>query len=166
MEYKSFLIKYGEIGVKGKNRNTFEEALVKQLRHALERVGGSFTVSRERGRIYVDVEDENYSQYDYEDTIEAMKTVFGIVAICPMIRIEDRDYENLKKQAVAYINEAYSDKNFTFKVDTRRADKTYPGTSEVINAEIGEVVLNAFPEIKVDVHKPDVMLKIEIRNKI
>ncbi len=162
MKYKSFLIKYGEIGVKGKNRYMFEDALMKQIRIALKDVDGKFFVSKELGRIYVDTDGD----YDYEDAIDRLGRVFGIVGICPMVRIESKDYENLKKRVVEYVDEVYPDKNFTFKVDTRRADKSFPGTSESINAELGEVILNAFPEIKVNVRKPDVLIKVEIRTYI
>ncbi len=162
MKYKSFLIKYGEIGVKGKNRYMFEDALMKQIRIALKDVDGKFFVSKELGRIYVDTDGD----YDYEDTLDRLGKVFGIVGICPMVRIESKDYENLKKRVVEYVDEVYPDKNFTFKVDTRRADKSFPGTSESINAELGEVILNAFPEIKVNVRKPDVLIKVEIRTYI
>ena len=162
MKYKSFLIKYGEIGVKGKNRYIFEDALMKQIRIALKDVDGKFFVSKELGRIYVDTDGD----YDYEDTLDRLGKVFGIVGICPMVRIESKDYENLKKRVVEYVDEVYTDKNFTFKVDTRRADKSFPGTSESINAELGEVILNAFPEIKVNVRKPDVLIKVEIRTYI
>ncbi|RKW55547.1 MAG: tRNA 4-thiouridine(8) synthase ThiI [Lachnospiraceae bacterium] len=162
MKYKSFLIKYGEIGVKGKNRYMFEDALMKQIRIALKDVDGKFFVSKELGRIYVDTDGD----YDYEDTIDRLGKVFGIVGICPMVRIESKDYENLKKRVVEYVDEVYPDKNFTFKMDTRRADKSFPGTSESINAELGEVILNAFPEIKVNVRKPDVLIKVEIRTYI
>jgi len=162
MKYKSFLIKYGEIGVKGKNRYIFEDALMKQIRIALKDVDGKFFVSKELGRIYVDTDGD----YDYEDTLDRLGKVFGIVGICPMVRIESKDYENLKKRVVEYVDEVYPDKNFTFKMDTRRADKSFPGTSESINAELGEVILNAFPEIKVNVRKPDVLIKVEIRTYI
>ena len=162
MKYKSFLIKYGEIGVKGKNRYMFEDALMKQIRIALKDVDGKFFVSKELGRIYVDTDGD----YDYEDTIDRLGRVFGIVGICPMVRIESKDYENLKKRVVEYVDEVYPDKNFTFKVDTRRADKSFPGSSESINAELGEVILNAFPEIKVNVRKPDVLIRVEIRTYI
>ena len=162
MKYKSFLIKYGEIGVKGKNRYMFEDALMKQIRTALKEVEGKFNVSKELGRIYVDMDGD----YDYEEAIDRLSKVFGIVGICPMVRIESKDYENLKVKVVEYVDAVYPDKNFTFKVDTRRADKSFPGTSESINAELGEVILNAFPQMKVNVRKPDVLIKVEIRTYI
>ena len=162
MRYKSFLIKYGEIGVKGKNRYLFEDALMKQIHIALTAVEGEFVVSKELGRIYVDADKD----YDEDEVISALTKVFGIVAVCPMVRIEDKDFENLKKAVVEYMDKVYENKKITFKVDTRRADKNYPGTSETINADLGEAILNAFPEIRVDVRKPDVLLKVEIRRYI
>ncbi len=162
MQYQSFLIKYAEIGVKGKNRYLFEDALVAQIRHSLKRVEGDFVVSKESGRIYVTAE----SDYDFDEVTEAFKCIFGIAAICPMVQVEDNGYEDLKKQVLSYVEQFYEDKNFTFKVNARRGNKKYPVNSEQINRNLGELILNTFPETKVDVHKPDVMLHVEVRNKI
>lgn len=162
MKYQSFLIKYAEIGTKGKNRYLFEDALVRQIKNALKYVGGSFVASKETGRIYV----QALSDYDYDEVIEALQRVFGIAWICPMLQIEERDFDNLKDVVVNYVKEAYEDTNFTFKVDSRRADKNYPITSEQMNRDLGEVVLRAFPETKVDVHKPQVLLRVEIRKMV
>ena len=158
MQYQSFLIKYAEIGTKGKNRYLFEDALIKQIRYSLRNVEGSFNVTKESGRIYVMAEGE----YDYDDTIEALKRVFGIAGICPMVQIEDKDYENLKRSVVEYMDQVYPDKNLTFKVDARRGDKNYPVSSEQINRDMGEAILEAFPETKVDVHHPQVLLRVEV----
>ncbi len=162
MVYRSFLIKYAEIGTKGKNRYVFEDALIKQIRFALKEADGKFKVWKESGRIYVDAEGE----YDYDEVVGALKRVFGIVWICPMVQIDNKDYENLKKEVVAYMDEVYPDKAITFKVNARRGDKQYPHMSEEINRDLGEVILNAFPQIRVDVHQPDVMLHVEIRHRI
>ena len=162
MLYQSFLIKYAEIGTKVKNRYLFEDALMKQIRHALKEVEGSFLVTKETGRIYVKAEED----YDFEDVVEALKRVFGIAWICPMFQTKERDFENLKKEVINYIGQVYQDKNLTFKVDSRRADKKYPVTSEQMNRDLGEVVLNAYPEMKVDVHKPQIMLHVEVRNMV
>ncbi|HIZ78233.1 MAG TPA: tRNA 4-thiouridine(8) synthase ThiI [Candidatus Lachnoclostridium stercorigallinarum] len=162
MEFRSFLIKYAEIGTKGKNRYLFEDALIKQIKRALKEVEGHFVITKESGRIYVDAEGD----YDYDEALDALKRVFGIVWICPMVQFEDRDYENIKKQIVAYMDQVYPDKHLTFKVNARRGDKSYPHMSEEINRDMGEVILNAFPETKVDVHHPDVMLHIEVRKKV
>ena len=160
--YKSFLIKYAEIAIKGKNRYLFEDALVSQINHALKKADGEFLVRKEQGRIYVDT----LSDYDYDEVVEALKCVFGIVGICPMVQIEDNGYEDLKAQVVKYIDDAYENKNFTFKVVARRANKQYPVVSDQINRDLGEVILNAFPETKVNVHTPDVLLRVEVRHKI
>ncbi len=162
MKFHTFLLKYGEIGIKGKNRYLFEDALVRQIRFALKDVDGSFQVYKSQARIYVDCEGE----YDYEDTVEHLKRVFGLVGICPVVRMEDTGFEQLKKDVVAYMDEMYPDKDITFKVEARRARKTYPKSSMEINCDLGEAVLEAFPQIRVDVHKPDVMLHVEIRNEI
>ena len=162
MQYHAFLIKYAEIGTKGKNRYMFEDALMKQIRYALKNVDGQFDVTKEAGRIYVNAE----GSYDYEDAVEALKRVFGIADICPMVQVEDRDFENIKKQVVAYMDQVYPDKNLTFKVDARRVDKQYPVGSEQMNRDLGEVILEAFPQMKVDVHNPQVRLRVEVRQKV
>ena len=162
MEYQSFLIKYAEIGIKGKNRYLFEDALVKQINHALKSVDGGFLVSKESGRIYAQAS----KPFDYDEAVEALKKVFGIAAICPMVQVEDKGYADLKEQVKEYIDQVYPDKRFTFKVAARRANKHYPIGSEQINRDLGEVILETFPETKVDVHNPDVLLRVEVRQKI
>ena len=162
MQYQSFLIKYAEIGVKGKNRYLFEDALTAQIRHGLKRIEGEFTVTKESGRIYVTAGGE----YDFDEAVEALRRIFGIAAICPMVQAEDLGYEELKKQVLSYVEDCYPDKHFTFKVNARRGNKRYPVNSEQINRDLGELILNAFPETKVDVHKPEVMLCVEVRGQI
>ena len=162
MTFQTFLIKYGEIGIKGKNRHLFEDALVRQIRFALKDVDGEFKVYKSQARIYVDCD----GYYDCDEIIEALKTVFGIVGICPVVRKEDQGFEQLKKDVIEYMDQMYPDKNITFKVESRRGKKTFPVNSMEINCLVGEAVLDAFPEIRVDVHKPDVMLRIEVRDQI
>ena len=160
--YKAFLIKYGEIAVKGKNRYLFEDALVNQIRFVLEEVDGEFVVRKEQGRIFVEAQ----SEYEYEETIGALKRVFGIVGICPVVQMEDNGFDDFAAKTVEYIDKAYPNKNMTFKVKARRARKNYPLDSMEINAELGSRIVEAFPEIKVDVHNPDMELQVEIREKI
>lgn len=162
MTFQTFLIKYGEIAIKGKNRYMFEDALVRQIRFALRNAEGTFRVHKCQGRIYVDCD----GYYDYEETVECLKRVFGIVGICPVVRTEVKEFEELKKDVVAFMNEAYPDKNLTFKVESRRAKKTYPVNSMEMNCDLGEAILNAFPEMKVDVHNPDVLLNVEVREEV
>ena len=160
--FKSFLIKYAEIGVKGKNRFLFEDALVDNAQRALDKTGDSFRVTKEYGRIYAVAEGD----YDYDEAIDALSHVFGIVGICPMVQIEDNGFEDLAENVIKYIDENYENKNFTFKVMARRARKNYPMESMEINAEMGGRILDAFSQTKVDVHNPDVIITIEIRNHI
>ena len=162
MRFHSFSIKYGEIGIKGKNRYMFEDALVRQIRYALRGVDGNFLVHKCHGRVYVDCDGE----YDYEETVESLKRVFGIVGICPVVRVKVAELEQLKKDVVSYMEQMYPEKNFTFKVEARRANKRYPVNSMEINCALGEAVLDAFPDTKVDVHNPDVKLNVEIREEV
>lgn len=162
MKYQAFLIKYGEIGVKGKNRYVFEDALVRQIRRSLSRVEGSFNVTKESGRIYAYA----LSDYDYDEVVEALTHVFGIIGICPVVVTEDTGFENLAKDVISFLKETHGEKPYTFKVNARRGRKNYPMNSMEINQEIGYQVLTALPYTSVDVHKPDVLLQIEIRNKI
>ena len=160
--YSSFLIKYAEIGVKGKNRFLFENALVQQIKYACKRCEGEFNVRKAEGRIYVDAS----GAFDYDETIENLQTVFGISGICPMIQVEEDDFDNLCKVIVDYMDKEYPDKNITFKVFARRSRKSYPMNTMELNASIGEKILDAFPETKVDVHNPEVMINVEIREHI
>ena len=160
--YKSFLIKYAEIGVKGKNRYLFEEALVKQIKYALKKAEGEFAVRRTDGRIYVDA----LTEFDYDETVENLQKVFGISGICPVVHVEDEGFEKLGEAVVRYIDDVYPDKHKTFKVAARRARKNYPLNSMEINMELGGILLDAYPEMRVDVHKPDILLNVEIRDMI
>ncbi len=160
--YKAFLIKYAEIAIKGKNRYIFEDALVDQIRYQLRNVEGTFKVVKEMGRIFV------YPQgdFDYEEAVEAMKRVFGIYGICPAVVLEDQGFEQLSKDVADYVKKVYGEKSLTFKVNTRRNKKTYPMQSMEVSSELGSVILDACPNMKVDVHNPQVTVNVEIRNKI
>ncbi len=160
--FQAFLIKYAEIAIKGKNRYIFEDALVYQIKRALSRVEGEFNVFKTQGRIHV----ETIGEYDYDETLEALKKVFGITAICPVVVLEDNGFDELKKSVVDYVDKIYEKKQFTFKVNARRARKNYPLESMEINALLGEAVLEAYPDTKVDVHNPEEWINVEIREKI
>lgn len=160
--FKTLLIKYGEIGLKGKNRHLFEDALVHQISHALKNVDGEYFVRKEQGRIYVECDGD----FDYEEAMDALKCVFGIVGICPVMKTEDNGIDELAKDVIAFLNYTYGTHNQTFKVNTRRARKNYPIESNDVNRELGGRILEAFPEMHVDVHEPEIMLHVEIREKI
>ncbi len=160
--FTTFLIKYAEIGVKGKNKYLFEEALAQQVKYALKRCEGEFKVTRTEGRIYVHA----LSEFDYDETVDNLKTVFGVSAICPVVAVSDEGFDELAKTVVDYVDKVYPDKNMTFKVQARRARKNYPLNSMELNMELGEAVLDAYPEMKVDVHSPQMRLYVEIRERI
>lgn len=162
MEFQSFLLKYGEIGLKGKNKYIFEDALVRQIRYGLKKVEGKFEVHKSQGRVYVDCE----GYYDYDETVASLQRVFGLVAICPVVVLEDEGFEKLSTDIVDYMREMYGDDTYTFKVNARRGRKNYPKNSMEINCDLGEVILDNFPNTRVDVHKPQVRLDVEVRNQI
>ena len=156
------LIKYSEIGVKGKNRYVFEDMLVKNIKSALKVLDHAFHVRKAQGRIYV-----NYEEEDYEDAVNALTKVFGIAWICPVTQIEPVGFEELKIQVREFIQNTYftdgEREKHTFKVNCRRVDKSYPLESMEMNMLLGEFLLEEFPELSVDVHDPEIMLNIEIR---
>lgn len=178
MNYQAFLIKYAEIAIKGKNRYLFEDALVHQITVSLGRVEGTFKVYKTQGRIHVEAE----SEYDYDEVMDALTKVFGITAICPVVVLEDEGFDKLREEVVDFLGQAYkdsitntgtdsasgesADSHITFKVNARRARKNYPLQSMEINASVGEAILDAYPVMKVDVHKPEINVNIEIREKI
>ena len=95
--YKAFLIKYAEIGLKGKNRHVFENILRDQVQYHLDKLG-NFEVSREQGRIFVSCPEE----YDYDETIEELQKVFGVAGICPVVVVESTDWEVITEEALKY----------------------------------------------------------------
>ncbi|MBQ9610458.1 MAG: tRNA 4-thiouridine(8) synthase ThiI [Lachnospiraceae bacterium] len=161
MNYKAFMIKYAEIGTKGKNRYVFEDMLCNRIKERLLE-HGDFVIRREYGRIFV----EACSDFDYEDVINELKKVFGIVGICPIVIEECVEFDAIKNKVIQYMRERYGNKHITFKVYARRADKSFPMQSMEINSEIGHYLLEEFSEYSVDVHDPDVLLTIELREMV
>ncbi|MEE1028759.1 MAG: tRNA 4-thiouridine(8) synthase ThiI, partial [Agathobacter sp.] len=97
--YKTFLIKYAEIAIKGKNRYVFEDALVKNIRYQLKNVEGDFVVRKESGRVYVDAN----SEYDFDEVVSTLQRVFGIVGICPVVQTDDEGFDKLAADVIAHI---------------------------------------------------------------
>ncbi len=162
MTYQAFLIKYSEIGVKGKNRYIFEDTLVLQIKRALDKVEGKFVVKKQSGRIFVEVQ----SEYEYDETVDALMHVFGISAICPAVVVPDEGFDKMAEAVIKFVNDEFADKDFTFKVFGRRANKKYPMTSMEVAAEIGARLLDAYPQLRVDLHNPDHMIYVEVREDI
>ena len=101
--FRTFLLKYGEIFLKGKNRFMFEDALVEQVRRAVAKCDGEFKVYKNLSRIYV----EALGDFDYDELIEALKCVFGVIAICPVLVLEDNGFDDLKEQVARYVGDVY-----------------------------------------------------------
>ncbi|RDY24173.1 tRNA 4-thiouridine(8) synthase ThiI [Romboutsia maritimum] len=155
--YNILIVKYGEIGVKGKNRYVFENKLIKNIKNMLKPMG-KLNVYKEYGRIYVDLED-----YDYEEVIEEVKKVFGIVGVCPGVRAE-KDYQKLKELALAMLEEKIEEGAKSFKVESRRGDKSFELTSQEMSLDIGGYLVSQVKDrIKVDVRNPEIKIKCELR---
>ena len=158
---KAFLIKYSEIGIKGKNRYMFEDALRDRVKEKLEKCEGEFLVERENGRIYV----EANSEYDFDEVIGQLSKCFGFAHICPVVLVEDKTFEIVCKELVNHMKEELGDREFTFKVFAKRSDKNYVMTSPEICREAGAYIIDHMPGAKVDVHQPEVSVNIEIRHR-
>lgn len=159
----AFLVKYAEIGLKGKNRDIFEKRLVDDIKHSLRNIGVPYRVVRPSGRVFVEFPGEEPNE---EDVIECLQRVFGISSMSPILECEDNGFDEMSKLVVNFLKENNIDENTTFKVNARRSRKNYPMNSMEINAAIGEKILEAFPGLRVDVHKPKLWVNIEVREKI
>ena len=158
------LAKYGEIALRGKNRHLIENALLKIICKNLEKVG-KYSVSKEQGRVLIESnEEDNY--FDYDKVIPLVVNVLGITAVCPAIKLTDSSIDNIREKALYHMKEFCSDKNYTFKVETKRSDKQYPLNSKEISMDIGGYVFDNMDNISVDVKNPDITLMVEIRNNV
>ena len=155
--YNILIVKYGEIGVKGKNRYIFENKLIKNVKNILKPIG-KFNVYKEYGRIYVDLDG-----YDYEEVVEEVEKVFGIVGVCPAVRAE-KDYNLLKELALKMLEEKIEQGYKSFKVDSRRGDKDFKLTSQEMSLDIGGYLVSQVKDkIAVDVRNPEVKIHCELR---
>ncbi len=152
------LAKYGEIALKGLNRNTFEDILMKNIRRRLRSVG-AFQYSRAQSTIYITPKEEDI---DLEEAMDRLKTIFGIAALSRAC-ICEKDFADISKIAPEYLEDTLSCAR-TFKVEAKRSDKAFPMKSPELCAELGGVLLDAFPHLKVDVKHPDVVVMVEIRD--
>jgi thiamine biosynthesis protein ThiI len=146
------LVRYGEIFLKGLNRPYFIRALVRKIRYAVRGMGADVHVHD--GRIFV----RGFS--DLDTVIDRVTRVFGVHSVSPAVEMPKEDFDAVCDQAIAMTK----DLKGTFKVNARRSDKRYPMNSMAINEEVGYRILNANPELKVDVHHPDYLMNIEIRD--
>lgn len=160
MAEKVLIIKYGEIAMRGNNRYLFVNRLIEAIRRNIDPVGDYYVV-RDPGRLIVE---DRGGELDYELLIPLVKPIFGLVAVCPGVRLENMEFQTIAEEALAHMQEFYGEKETTFKVHTRRANQGFTMPSMEVNAEIGGYLLERMPNLTVDVHHPEVVLHIEIRN--
>ena len=154
------MVKYGEIALKGINKRTFEDILHSNIKRRLKRVG-QFEYERMQSTIYIEPVDENA---DVDAAVDALRRVFGIGAI-QKCAVFPKDIETVKASVGEYLKDALDEPNVkTFKIEAKRADKQFPLTSPEIQQQLGDAVLDAFPNIGVDVHNPDIIVRLEIRD--
>lgn len=146
------LVKYAsEISLKGLNRNTFENMLIKNIR---ERIGYGYKIIKDYGRIYIDL--------DSDDAADKICKVFGVLSVCKADTVE-KDIEKIGKCAVEQLRDI---KNIsTFKVETKRGDKKFPLNSVDVSKTVGGMILDEFPELKVDIHNPQLVVNVEVRDR-
>lgn len=157
---KAFLLKYGELALKGKNRYMFENKLIEHIRNRLKAVG-DFHVIKEQGRIFVEPE----GPFDEDDVIDVLKDIFGLIGISPVLVMDEKDFDLICQNSKTYLQEEYSDLGLTFKVEAKRSDKSYPTNSMEIARELGAYLLEQFDTLSVDVKKPELRLVVEIRTR-
>ncbi|MGE5405439.1 MAG: tRNA uracil 4-sulfurtransferase ThiI [Candidatus Saccharibacteria bacterium] len=153
--YDTILIRYGEIGLKGDNRGYFENALVRRITNAIKDTGAE--VIRSSGRIMI------ARISDYEDIVIRLSKVFGIVSVSP-VRTCAPDMDEILLTSTKVFSEI-SPRPLTFKVESRRSNKRFPLTSPEISRGVGGHLLQEFSEVKVDVHQPQVVVNVEVRDK-
>jgi thiamine biosynthesis protein ThiI len=156
MTYDKMLLRFGEVGLKGKNRAFFIRALAANVRRALKPLGQDFRVSTPYGRIFIDLPGD----CDTGAVVDALGKVFGLVSFSPVVQTE------LTLEAIAHAarQELQADGlPKTFKVAARRSLKTFPLDSMELNRELGGILLQSFPGLKVDLHQPERVVNVEVR---
>lgn len=153
------LLKDGEIVLKGLNRRTFEDVLKKNIRHAISHLG-SFEIKSAQSIIYVKPLSEDI---DLDEACLKISRVFGIVSYSRAAICEEKTLESIIATAPVYLEKELKAVK-TFKVEARRSDKRFPYKSPEICAELGGVILDKFPHLSVDVHNPDLIVNVEVRD--
>ena len=152
------LIKNGELALKGLNRNVFEDALVRNLRQKLSSLG-EIEIKKAQSTIYIEPKSD---AFDFEAALDATSKVFGIAAFS-RAAVCEKDIDDILKTAPLYLADTMKSIK-TFKVEAKRADKRFPLTSPEIAREVGGALLSAFPHLRVDVHNPDEIITVEVRD--
>lgn len=152
------LVKYGEMALKGLNKRTFEDVLVKNIKRRLKDLGKT-NITRAQSTIFIDPYEE---KYDTDEAVDRLKKVFGIAALC-RAAVCEKQFDDIKRVSLEYLEEALSYAS-TFKVTAKRADKSFPMKSPEICRELGGALLSRFDNLKVDVNNPEVTVIVEIRD--
>ena len=154
------IVKYGEIAVRGNNRKFFIERLLRTIRKNLDDIG-DFYVVKEQGRLIVE---DRGGELDFDKVIPSILCIMGIIGVSPGVRVRNQELDNLKKVCAEHIRSIGADKYKTFKIETKRSNKSYPLESREVSAAVGEYILDEFPNFTVDVHNPELTVYIELRN--
>ncbi|OCL26425.1 tRNA 4-thiouridine(8) synthase ThiI [Orenia metallireducens] len=156
-----YLIRYGEIGLKGKNRFMFEDKLISNIIKTLKKESDELDVYKTYGRIYVETD------LARDKVISKLQKVFGIVGIAPACEVE-LDVDQVKNASLEMVQEALPKSGVTtFKVNARRNNKSFPLNSMELNRELGAHILINTEDgrLEVDVHNPELMVNVEVRKK-
>lgn len=156
MQYTEIMVRYGELSTKGHNKKSFIDRLGDNVRHALHSFD-QVKVHAQRDRLHVEL-----NGADYDQVMDRLKLVFGIQNFSPSIRVE-KSFDAAAKAAAQMIEEQV-DHPITFKIETRRSDHHFELDTFAMNNKLGGYLLDKFPDkLKVDVHHPDLTLRVEIR---
>ena len=153
------LVKKGELALKGLNRSSFEDILIKNMKRRLNDLG-KFEFTKSQSTIMVDPIDDDI---DLDDAVDVVSRVFGIAALSRACVCE-KNFEDIKTTALNYLSEELEDAK-TFKVEAKRSDKKFPMKSPEICRELGGFLLSKFHNLSVDVHNPDIIVTVEVRDK-
>ena len=157
-QQETLLLKLGEVVLKGLNRRAFEDRLISNARRRLRKCG-SFQLSLRQSTIYA----EPTGECDMDAAFAAAKQVFGVVTVARSVSCE-KDTAVIAETAAAYLSEAFAAAR-SFKVESKRADKQFPMTSIQVSQAVGSLLARQFPNVRVDVHNPDLTVYVEIREK-
>ena len=160
---ETFLLKLGEVVLKGLNRTAFENRLVSNVSRRLHRYG-KFNVTLRQSTIYVEPRNvPGDSPCDMDGAFQAVQQIFGIVTVARAAECA-KNVEDIAETAQITLSSAFA-RAASFKVETKRADKQFPMTSIQISQEVGGLLADAFPNVKVDVHHPELTVFVEIRER-
>lgn len=156
MNYDHILIRYAELALKGKNRSVFEKRLQENIKVALKPYKNTIKIERTFGRMFIQLNGQ-----DHEPIVEKLKSIFGIHSFSLAMKVEN-ELEKIKQGALDAVA-AILDQPKTFKVSAKRAFKHFPIGSQELNQEVGGHLLRNTDNLKVDVHHPDIEVKVEVR---